>query len=311
MGYNTKEIVITPNTGYRVKEITINGTMYPLSELSEGEAHVITLGAGSTDAFFKNVQEDKHVTVKFERIPARVIVKYKDVATNEEVIGVPEKVVEGYVGKTYNEPAVEVPGYIKATPTEEYPEPISEGVMGENPIEIVHWYTKQFTIIVHAEEGGTGVIEGDVDAEVVTRGDSNRLKITIRPNSGYKLDKILINDEELDYMHDENIVIKFNCLEIPERYFTDIQENKYIVIKFTKIDEKPDDTEPDDKEDEDNPSDEKQDSDSEPETEPAKEKQGRKQKSKSVKTGDVITYYLAAIAISGVIMIVAIRKKIK
>ena len=183
--------------------------------------------------------------------------------------------------------------------------------MGENPIEIVHWYTKQFTITVDAEEVGTGVIEGDVDAEIVTRGNSNRLKITIRPNSGYKLDKIFINDEELDYMHDENIVIKFNSLEIPERYFTDIQENKHVVIKFAKIDEKPDDTEPDDKEDKDNPSDEKQDSDSEPETKTAEEKQSRKHKSKSVKTGDVITYYLAAIVISGVIMIVAIRKKLK
>ena len=236
-GNNSKEIVITPDAGYRVKEVKINGTVYPLSDLDEDETtHVITLGAGETNAFFKDVQEDKHVSVEFERIPAKVIVKYKDTATGEEVVGTPEKVVEGYVGDNYDESAIEIPGYILAEDTVEHPLPTnSSGPMTEADIEVVYWYTKQFTITTSAGEGGTSVIEGNVDKEVVTRGENNTLKITITPDDGYNLDKILINDVELDYENDSNIVIGDGYVEIPANYFTNVQENIYVVAEFARI----------------------------------------------------------------------------
>ena len=314
-GYNTKEIVITPDAGYRAKQITINGEICSISEFNvDATTGVVTIPAGAADAYFTRVSENKHVAVEFERIPATVIVKYKDVATDEEVIGVPEKVVEGYIGKGYNEPAIDVPGYIRATPTAENPEPISEGVMGETPIEIVHWYIKQFMITTQSGEGGTVSLEGDVESETVNRGDSNTLKITIKPKLGYKLDKIFINDEELDYKNDPSIVKKLNSIEIPERYFTNIQENKYIAITFEKIADIPDDTNPKDNKDE-NPSesskssDTSKDSESKPEPRPAKETQKNTHKSKSVKTGDIVICYVAMLISAGVVMVIAIKKK--
>jgi len=236
-GYNSKEIVITPDDGYRVKEVKVNGIVYPLSELDEDETtHVITLGAGRTNAFFTDVQEDKHVVVEFEKIPAKVIVKYKDTATGEEVVGTPEKVVNGYVGDEYNEQAIDIPGYILAEDTTEHPLPTNiSGPMIEADIEIVYWYTKQFTITTSAGVGGTSVIEGNVDEEVVTRGDSNTLKITITPDSAHTLDKILINGVELDYENDPNIVIGDGYVEIPANYFTNVQENIYVVAEFAPI----------------------------------------------------------------------------
>ena len=236
-GYNSNEIVITPDSGYRVKDITINGTIYPLSEFNEdATSHVITLGAGSTNAFFKDVQEDKNVYVEFEKIPAKVVVKYLDTATGEEVVGTPEKLVEGYVGDSYNEPAINIPGYILADDTTEHPLPTNaSGPMTEADIEVVYWYTKQFTITTSAGEGGSSIIEGNVDKEVVTRGNNNTLKITMTPDDGYEIDKILINDVELDYENDSNIVIGDGYVEIPANYFTNVQENIYVVVEFARI----------------------------------------------------------------------------
>ena len=236
-GYNSNEIIITPDTGFRAKEVKVNGVLYPLNELDEDETtRVITLGAGSTNAFFTDVQEHKHVTVEFERIPARVVVKYKDTATGEEVVGTPEKVVEGYVGDSYNEPAINIAGYILAEDTVEHPLPVnSSGPMTETPIEVVYWYTKQFKITTSAGEGGTSVIEGNVEQEVVTRGNNNTLKITITPDDGYVIDKITVNSVELDYENDANIVIGDGYVEVPANYFTNVQENIYVVAEFARI----------------------------------------------------------------------------
>ena len=174
--------------------------------------------------------------VEFEKIPAKVVVKYLDTATGEEVVGTPEKLVEGYVGDSYNEPAIDIPGYILADNTTEHPLPTNaSGPMTEADIEVVYWYTKQFTITTSAGEGGSSIIEGNVDKEVVTRGNNNTLKITMTPDDGYEIDKILINDVELDYENDSNIVIGDGYVEIPANYFTNVQENIYVVVEFARI----------------------------------------------------------------------------
>ena len=100
MGYNKKKIEIIPDDGYRIKEITINGIKYDINQLQkDGEIVIITSGTDDNDekAFFKDVNEDKHVIVEFERIPARVIVEYKDAYTKENIDKIDTKIINGYV----------------------------------------------------------------------------------------------------------------------------------------------------------------------------------------------------------------------
>ena len=235
-GYNSKEIIITPDVGYRIKSIKINEEEHLQTEFKvNSETKVVTITANE-EAYFTNVQSDKNITVEFERIPAKVIVKYKDIATNEQVDGIPEKVVEGFVGDKYEEQFIEIPNYIKAEVTEEHPEPTNnKGYMTEENIEVVYWYLKQFKITTSAGFGGTSGFENNVEAEVVNRGGSNKIKIKITPNEGYKISKIKINDQEIDYKNDNDIVTIDGYIVIPEEYFTNIQEDKYIKVEFEKI----------------------------------------------------------------------------
>ena len=248
-GYNSNEIIMTPDSGYRIKEVTIesistryeNGEIketketrtYTKEELNENpQTHTVTLKAGKDDAYFKDVQANKHIIVEYERIPAKVIVKYMDKDTKEEIPTAPEKVVNGYVNDDYNEPRIDIDKYIPAEDTEETPEPTEEqykNKMTEEPIEIVYWYTRQFKltteVIPHTEldkdenvelvKGGKitaditeqkdeegNIINPPVAYEIINRGESNvkevaegsGVAVEIIPDDGYRVKEILVNN---------------------------------------------------------------------------------------------------------------------
>ena len=166
-GYNKKEIEIVPDVGYRIKKIVINDKTYTKEELNEDTNHKVILKCGndenSDDAFFKDVQEDKKVLVEFERIPAKVIVEYIDIDTNEKIHT--DREINGYVGDEYNEDRIEIDSYIPAdVPTEN-----NKGKMTENTIKVIFYYTKQFKIttdvIEHMELAEIPVVDIKVDKD--------------------------------------------------------------------------------------------------------------------------------------------------
>ena len=152
-GDSTKEIVIKPDDLYRIKSITINDIAINLDNFTKAEDGSITL----PEKYFEDVREDKHVVVEFEKIPAKVIVKYLDSSTGEELLE--DKIIEGYINDSYNEQRVEVEGYIP-----DGPEPDNNvGNMTEDTITVIYYYTKEFIITTdvkeHEEYEGKSVID--------------------------------------------------------------------------------------------------------------------------------------------------------
>ena len=263
-GYNKKQIEMTPDAGYRIKEITIketgekgniNETKYTRADFEEDENHKIVLKSGmqdeqienaETEAYFKDVQEDIHVIVEFERIPAKVIVEYRDEYTGEIIPNVDTDTIEKFVGDNYETNPKDIENYVLVE--EKYPNN-SKGTMTEEDITVVYWYAKQFKIttdvIEHTEvdndgnvskqKGGSITAEDEDPYELVVRGNSNTLNIEIEPSSGYEIKEIQINGIVVDYINDESIVKEGKKLKIPSGYFNNMQENKHITVEYKRI----------------------------------------------------------------------------
>ena len=130
---STKEIIATPEEGYKVSQITVNGE--PI-EFEEGENHTVQLDK------FIDMTEDKEVVVTFEQIPATVIIHHYIVNTTTQVPSQDGGVVEdetrsGYVGDMYasqvsNQIAVNYE-YVSSTDN-------TSGYMTEDPIVVIYYY---------------------------------------------------------------------------------------------------------------------------------------------------------------------------
>ena len=248
MGYNKKKIEIIPDDGYRIKEITINGIKYDINQLQkDGEKVIITSGTDDNDekAFFKDVNEDKHVIVEFERIPARVIVEYKDAYTKENIDKIDTKIINGYVNDKYNETRPDIEGYVSVDP-----EPTnSSGKMTKEDITIVYWYNKEYKITtdviemklvdkegnIITKKGGTISGEDEMPYETVLRGNNNKKAIEIIPDYGFEIKQIKINGVSIDYINDNGMIKDGKNVRIPDEYFKNMQENKHIEVEFKRI----------------------------------------------------------------------------
>ena len=238
MGYNNNEIKIEPDPGYRVKYITVNGEQIDITNL-EDENHKVILDK----KYFTEVQEDKEVIVEFERIPAKVIVEYRDVDTKEEIAL--SKTIEGQVFDEYDEKRIEVENYIPAEPEPEN----NKGQMTEEDITIVYWYTKEFKIttdvIEHMEtdskgkvskvKGGSITGEDEQPYEVVLRGKNSTKVIEIKPNEGYEIKEIQINGKTINYEKDKKIKREGNIVTIPESYFENMKEDKHVTVEYKRL----------------------------------------------------------------------------
>ena len=248
MGYNKKQIEISPDKGYRIKEITINGIKYDLNQLEKnGEKVIIKSGTdnSSETAFFKDVNEDKHVVVEFERIPAKVIVEYKDAYTKENIDKIDTKIINGFVNDDYNETRPDIEGYVPADP-----EPTNnKGKMTEDDITVIYWYNKGFKITtdvieiklvdkdgnILVKKGGTITGEDEMPYESVIRGNNNTKAIDIIPDYGFEIKQIKINGVSIDYINDDNMTKDGKNVRIPEEYFKNMQEDKHIEVEFKRI----------------------------------------------------------------------------
>ena len=130
-GSNSTEIELKPNDGYRAKYISVNGIALNLDGLEKDNHSVVF-----KKEYFKNVVNDINIVVEFEKIPAKVIVKYQDVDTKEDLI--PNKEILGFVNDKYNEEPVEIEGYLVSNPEPEN----ATGNMNENIVSITYLYSR-------------------------------------------------------------------------------------------------------------------------------------------------------------------------
>lgn len=238
MGYNNNPIEIEPDPGYRIKYITVNGEQIDITEL-EDKNHKVVLDK----KYFNKVQEDKEVIVEFEKIPAKVIVEYRDIDTEEEIST--SKTIEGHVLDEYDEKRIEVENYILSDPEPEN----NKGKMKEEDITIVYWYKKEFKIttdvIEHMEtdskgkvsevKGGNITGEDEQPYEVVLRGKNNTKVIEIKPDNEYEIKEIQINGKAINYKKDKKIKTEENVITIPVSYFENMQEDKHITVEYKRL----------------------------------------------------------------------------
>ena len=127
---NSKAINITPDSGYRIKDVTINGESIEIKDLvKEDKSMQLPL--------FENIQEDKAIMVEFEKIPSKVFVKYLEENTEKPVSK--QEVIEGNVNDKYTsqEKEIEYYEFVK----EKYPVN-SEGLITEDEITVIYYYKK-------------------------------------------------------------------------------------------------------------------------------------------------------------------------
>ena len=131
MGSNTKIIEAVPNENYIVKLIKVNGLAINITDLTD-ENGKVTIPAG----YFTNIVEDIEVEVFFEKAPGKVIVRYVDKETNEEL---DKTIIVGKVDDEYETESKEIEGY--ELDESSLPEN-TKGPMTVEDIEVVYYYKK-------------------------------------------------------------------------------------------------------------------------------------------------------------------------
>ena len=126
-----KEIVITPNEGYMIKSLKINGLEVNLP---------IDINYPYLMEQLTNITEDKHIVVEFEKIETKVIVSY--ITTNGEKI-VEDEIIRGDIGDIYTTEAKEFEDYVLV----KIPENAS-GIMENYTTEVVYVYEHRPSINV-------------------------------------------------------------------------------------------------------------------------------------------------------------------
>ena len=122
---STKDIVVTPDSGYKITSITVNGNAIEFAPQNDGTY---------TLPIFENMTEDKHVVVKFERKETSVVVKHQ---TEDGTDLVDPETIPGRVGDEYTTEPKDFPDYdLKTTPDN------AEGNMTEEQIEVIYVYSK-------------------------------------------------------------------------------------------------------------------------------------------------------------------------
>ncbi|MGN1029865.1 MAG: SpaA isopeptide-forming pilin-related protein, partial [Bacilli bacterium] len=121
-----KEIIATPEIGYKVSKITINGEEI---EFTENEDKTVTINN------FVNMTEDKEVIVTFERITGTVIVHHYEEETENSIA--PDEEKTGLVGDIFaTKPSEEIPEYYELSSSSE----ITSGIYTEEIQEVIYYY---------------------------------------------------------------------------------------------------------------------------------------------------------------------------
>ena len=107
---STKDIIVTPDQGYKIKEIKLNDTVIYDADHTTSDLYTVTDGVVTFNKF-NNVIEDKTITVEFEGIGS--VVKVHHIITEVGKPDVEYKTVEirGRIGSRYTTEEIEIEGY--------------------------------------------------------------------------------------------------------------------------------------------------------------------------------------------------------
>ena len=107
---STKDIIATPDQGYKIKEIKLNDTVIYDADHTTSDLYTVTDGVVTFNKF-NNVIEDKTITVEFEGIGS--VVKVHHIITEVGKPDVEYKTVEirGRIGSRYTTEEIEIEGY--------------------------------------------------------------------------------------------------------------------------------------------------------------------------------------------------------
>ena len=130
-----KDIIVSPNVGYRVNTITVNGE--PIS-FEEEENHTVILSK------FTNMQENKEVVVTFKKIETSVLVHHYKENTTEQLSK--DVTINGEVGDDYStQVATDIPQNYELVETPAY----ASGKMTEDQIVVTYYYRLKTPNIVN------------------------------------------------------------------------------------------------------------------------------------------------------------------
>ena len=248
-GDSKKQIELKPDENYRVKSVIKQKKIIKNGKEQYEEEQIFVEDNVQEDGsvilpekLLVDVQNDYNIQVEFEKIPAKVIVQYKDAYTKESIHE--DKILEGFVNDEYNEQRISIENYIPADPEPEN----NYGKMTKEPITVTYWYTKQFKITAevkpHEEElnnetgeiekvqkeGGTIKIGENLLQELVTRGDNSINTIIAIPDQNYRIKYVTINGKEIDLA---KVLQENGTAKLP--LFENMQEDKHIVVEFERI----------------------------------------------------------------------------
>ena len=248
-GDSKKQIELKPDENYRVKSVIKQKKIIKNGKEQYEEEQIFVEDNVQEDGsvilpekLLVDVQNDYNIQVEFEKIPAKVIVQYKDAYTKESIHE--DKILEGFVNDEYNEQRISIENYIPADPEPEN----NYGKMTKEPITVTYWYTKQFKITAevkpHEEElnnetgeiekvqkeGGTIKIGENLLQELVTRGDNSINTIIAIPDQNYRIKYVTINGKEIDLA---KVLQENETAKLP--LFENMQEDKHIVVEFERI----------------------------------------------------------------------------
>ena len=239
-----KEIIVTPEEGYRVSKITVNGE--PIEFTEEADKTVVL------DKFIE-MTEDKEVIVTFEQIPAQVIVHHYIEDSVEKVPSIEGGVVEdeiktGVVGDMYATKLSD-----KAIPNYKYVSSTSNtsGLMTEKTIEVIYYYQYTYADILENTISKTGTEKITREDEQVTYTITYNAKVdvyegnlvvTITDTLPYSIDRAegkssldggLYNDAENTITWTENIN---NIDTFTDPTTGEISITKQITVTYTNMD---------------------------------------------------------------------------
>ena len=171
-GDSTKDIVITPEPGYKVLEITVNGEK--IEFIPEEDGSVILNK-------FVNMTSDKHVVVKFSNSVSTVIVHHYKDGTTEKLAE--DELLTGEIGTNYTTaPKTDITDY--EVVMEKLPSNAS-GQYTEAEQEVIYYY-KQIPvklIVHHYLEGTEEIVPGSEDDQINEERERNS-EYTTSPATG-------------------------------------------------------------------------------------------------------------------------------
>ena len=153
-GDSTKDIVITPEPGYKVLEITVNGEK--IEFIPEEDGSVIL------DKFI-NMTSDKHVVVQFSNSVSTVIVHHYKDGTTEKLAK--DETLTGEIGTNYTTAPKDIENYevvIEKLPSN------ASGQYKEDEQEVIYYYKQSPVklIVHHYLEGTEEIVPGSEDDQI-------------------------------------------------------------------------------------------------------------------------------------------------